>query len=247
MLLSETQKKEILVKAKDWFRKSVMESHLRNAKKLKKASEFNINPFTATYLANFLTGDASPESIAKALIYPRILGTSINTTFGGAIQNFTNDVLGTFSSTTLGIDIEYEDQQDGRKKYCQIKSGPNTINKDDVETIHQHFKAVKNLARTNNLALQVNDMVVGIVYGERSEISQHYKNLESKHDYIVLVGREFWEKLTGDNEFYDDLIAVIDEVAEESDFREELDSIIKDLSNDQKVIELSNMANKESK
>lgn len=32
MLLSETQKKEILVKAKDWFRKSVMESHLRNAK-----------------------------------------------------------------------------------------------------------------------------------------------------------------------------------------------------------------------
>uniref|UniRef100_UPI0015D4034C PmeII family type II restriction endonuclease n=1 Tax=Acinetobacter sp. 10FS3-1 TaxID=2563897 RepID=UPI0015D4034C len=178
---------------------------------------------------------------------PRILGTSINTTFGGAIQNFTNDVLGTFSSTTLGIDIEYEDQQDGRKKYCQIKSGPNTINKDDVETIHQHFKAVKNLSRTNNLALQLNDMVVGIVYGERSEISQHYKNLESKHDYIVLVGREFWEKLTGDNEFYDDLIAVIDEVAEESDFSEELDSIIKDLSNDKKIIELSNMANKESK
>ena len=31
------------------------------------------------------------------------------------------------------------------------------------------------------------------VIGERSEISQHYKNLESKHDYIVLVGREFWE------------------------------------------------------
>lgn len=116
-----------------------------------------------------------------------------------------------------------------------------------METIHQHFKAVKNLARTNNLALQVNDMVVGIVYGERSEISQHYKNLESKHDYIVLVGREFWEKLTGDNEFYDDLIAVIDEVAEESDFSEELDSIIKDLSNDKKIIELSNMANKESK
>jgi len=54
--------------------------------KTKKASEFNINPFTATYLANFLTGDASPESIAKALIYPRILGTSINTTFGGQFK-----------------------------------------------------------------------------------------------------------------------------------------------------------------
>jgi hypothetical protein len=246
-MLSETQKNEILEKAKDWFRNSVMESHLRNAKKLKKSSEFKINPFTTTYLANFLTGNASPESIAKALIYPRILGTSINTTFGSAIQNFTNDVLGAFSSTTSGIDIEYIDQEDGRRKYCQIKSGPNTINKDDVETLHQHFKAVKNLAKTNNKPLQVNDMVVGIVYGERKEISQHYKNLDTKHDYVVLVGKEFWAKLTGDEDFYDDLIAVINEVAGESDFCDELNSIINELAKDEQILELSSMANKESK
>jgi len=187
-MLSEDQKKEILEKAKHWFRDSVMESHLKNAQKLKSSTEFNINPFTTTYLANFLTGNASPESIAKALVYPRILGTSITTTFGNAIQHFTNDVLGTFKSTTSGIDVEYIDQDDQRRKYCQIKAGPNTINKDDVETIHQHFQAVKNLARTNNLKLQLDDMVVGIVYGERSEISGHYKKLESKHNYVVLVG-----------------------------------------------------------
>ena len=31
---------------------------------------------------------------------------------------------------------------DGEKKYCQLKSGPDTINKDDVETIAGHFKSV---------------------------------------------------------------------------------------------------------
>ena len=246
-MLSEDQKKEILEKAKHWFRDSVMESHLKNAQKLKSSTEFNINPFTTTYLANFLTGNASPESIAKALVYPRILGTSITTTFGNAIQHFTNDVLGTFKSTTSGIDVEYIDQDDQLRKYCQIKAGPNTINKDDVETIHQHFQAVKNLARTNNLKLQLDDMVVGIVYGERSEISGHYKKLESKHNYVVLVGKEFWTKLTGDNEFYDDLIAVIDEVAQESDFCEQLNAIISELAKDQHILELANMANKEPK
>lgn len=75
------------------------------------------------YLANFLTGNSSPKSIAKALIYPRILGTSITTSFGTNIQKFTNDVLDAFGSTTPGIDIEFIDRIDGHKKYCQMKSG----------------------------------------------------------------------------------------------------------------------------
>ncbi len=51
-------------------------NHIKNTQKLEKPSEFNINPFLVC-LENFLCGDAKPESIAKALIYPRVLGTSI--------------------------------------------------------------------------------------------------------------------------------------------------------------------------
>ena len=145
------QKAEILQSAKNWFRDSIATNHKRNTEKLGDPKEFNINPFLVNYLANFLTGDNSPESIAKALIYPRMLGTSITTTLGTSMQRFTSDVLGGFGSMITGIDIEFEDQLDGRKKYCQLKSGPNTINKDDVETISGHFTAAKNLARTNNL------------------------------------------------------------------------------------------------
>jgi hypothetical protein len=91
---------------------------------LKKSSEFNINPFLAVYLANFLTGNSSGKSIAKALIYPRILGTSITTSFGTNIQKFTNDVLDAFGSTTPGIDIEFIVNIQSRSIFISIAMTP---------------------------------------------------------------------------------------------------------------------------
>ncbi len=160
-------KQEILETAKQWFRETVAHNHIVKTDELIDPRKFDINPFTAVYLANFLTGNSSPESIAKALLFPRVLGTSISTIFGQGVQKFTNDVLGAFGSTTNGIDIEFIDQVDGYKKYCQLKSGPNTINKDDVESIAGHFKGVIHLARTNHQRINREDM---IVIGVRHEL-----------------------------------------------------------------------------
>lgn len=79
------------------------------------------------YLANFFTGSMDNESLARVLVYPRVLGTSINTTFGTQMQYFVNEVLGSQGSLSSGIDIEFVDRIDGMKKYCQIKAGPETI------------------------------------------------------------------------------------------------------------------------
>lgn len=233
------EKKEILLKAKDWFKTSIMDQHIINTKKLISVNEFNINPFLTPYLANFLTGNSKPESIAKALIYPRVLGTSINTSFGAGIQKFTTDVLSSYASTTSGIDIEFVDTIDKQRKYCQLKAGPNTINKDDVETIAGHFKSIKNLARTNNLKISFDDLIVGVIYGNENQLSGHYKRLVSEYSYPVIVGKEFWNHLTGDEEFYFDLIKAISSVAIESDFRSELNSIIRELAKVKEITELS--------
>ena len=104
-----------------------------------------------------------------------MLGASITTSFGQNLQRFTSDVLGAFGSTTQGIDIEFIDQIDKQKKYCQLKAGPNTINKDDVDTIHNHFRNIRNLARTNNLQVTLQDLVVGVIYRESYQLSGHYK------------------------------------------------------------------------
>jgi hypothetical protein len=230
---------EILEKAKEWFRSTIAVNHISNTKKLKRSSEFNINPFLAVYLANFLTGNSSALSIAKALIYPRVLGTSITTSFGTNIQKFTNNVLDTFGSTTPGIDIEFIDQVDGHKKYCQLKAGPNTINKDDVETIAGHFQSTIRLARTNNLRVSLNDMIVGVIYGESDDLSGHYIRIANQYHYPVYVGKDFWHRLTGDENFYEKLITSIGSVAIEADYSQELEDVIRQLAEQDDVQKLS--------
>ncbi len=129
-----------------------------------------------------------------------------------------------------GIDIEFTDALDGRRKYCQVKLGPNTINRDDVETIHKHFKDARNLGRTNNVKVEHGDLVVAILYGEPGQESGHYKRLRDEYDYPLFIGQEFWHRLTGDKRFYADLRQAIAEVAIEARGATLLDGTIKQLA-----------------
>lgn len=210
------QRTQILENAKDFFRNEIVHAHINSAcKRASKLSEYNINPFLFKYLANFLTGNDSSESIAKALVLPRVLGSSINTSFGMKIQRLISTLFQGLGSTTPGIDIEFFDGIDGRKKYCQLKAGPNTINHDDVTTVINHFNGIRNLARTNNLNIGIHDMIVGVIYGEESELSSHYKRISQS--YPVIIGKDFWHRLTGKEDFYFELIDAIGDVALEVD------------------------------
>ena len=167
------------------------------------------------YLAAFLCGNTEPVSLAKALVYPRILGTSLNTSFGQNIQVFISqlqEVVGGASGID-GIDIEFVDAIDGRRKYCQCKAGPQTINKDDIATILGHFKYLMNKSRLDRMGLQFDDLIVGVLYGETQNLSAVYKAINSH--YPVMCGSEFWERLTGDKNFYNRLAKAFGEVVEE--------------------------------
>ncbi|UAC48737.1 restriction endonuclease [Bacillus aquiflavi] len=235
-----SQNDDIVERAKEFFRKEIVPSHISNTEKLTRLSEFKLNPFLDKYKASFLTGNDDPKSIAKALVYPRVLGTSINTTFGNKLKKFCSEVLEGFASTTSGIDIEFIDKVDGRRKYCQIKAGPNTINKDDVETIKGHFASVKNLARTNNLNIGFNDLIVGVFYGTPEDLSGHYKKINQEHP--VIIGAEFWYRLTGEKDFYRKLTDAIGDVASEYDGSELIEKVINSLAKDiEETIELKKL------
>ena len=120
-----------------------------------------------------------------------------------------------FGSTTTGIDIEFIDQIDNRRKYCQIKSEPQTINRDDVKTICDHFSGVKNLARTNGLQVSITDMVVGVFYGVPLELSGHYRR-DKERVFRFCVSKSFAQRLTGDDKFYKDLYSAIGEAGTRS-------------------------------
>lgn len=222
-------RKQILDNAKDFFRNEIVQSHINGAcERASRLSEYNVNPFLFKYLANFLTGNDDPKSIARALVLPRILGSSITTSFGMKIQSLISTLFQGLGSTTQGIDIEFIDEIDGRKKYCQLKAGPNTINYDDVTTIVNHFNGVRNLARTNNLNVGINDMIVGVVYGEETELSSHYKKIGQT--YPVHIGQDFWHRLTGKADFYFELIDAIGDVALEVDASNVVEATIEKLA-----------------
>ncbi len=229
--MNQKEQELILLKAKSFFKEEIVKSHLdKSCKDASKLSNYNINPFLIKYLANFLKGDDSPRSIAEALILPRILGSSINTSFGMKVQKLISNVFEGFGSTTPGIDIEFIDALDKRKKYCQLKSGPNTINHDDVETIFNHFQSIKGIARTNNLQISTTDLIVGVLYGEFVELSSHYQRINK--EYPVIVGKDFWYRLTGNEYFYSNLINAFGEVAFEIDGRGRLEESILNLTSE---------------
>ncbi len=239
MTMTNSEKSDILEKAKQWFLGTMAENHVKNTEKLADPNEFNINPFLTPYIANFFAGNSSSESLAKALIYPRALGTSITTSFGTNMQRFSSDVLASFGSTTAGIDVEFVDVVDGRKKYCQLKAGPNTINYEDVETIHGHFSSVLHLARTNSAGVGLGDLIVGVLYGEAGDLSGHYRRIESQYHHTVIIGKDFWHRLTGDETFYHDLVNAIAQVAESVDGVEVLEQAVKNLSESEVIQKLS--------
>ncbi len=218
------EKREIIRKFKEWFREDVIRNHEKNTTKLVNIEEFNINPILIKYLANYLEGDSNPRSIAKTLVYPRVLGTSITTTFGTAMQKFITTVLDAYGSLIEGIDIEFEDQIDREKKFCQLKSGPNALNKDDIKTVKDHFLTARRTATRNNLKLTNNSFVFCMIYGEPGEMNSFIEKVAV--DYPVYIGREFWHRFTGDETFYKDLIVAIEDVAKEVNMKELVDEVI---------------------
>ena len=228
--MNEQEKKELLERAKTLFRDSFAANHYKNTKSLNKVSSFTVNPFLHKYLTMFAFGEDTPENRAKALLFPRAFGTSVTTGFGSFIQKLCNELRQSYPSTTAGMDIEFDDATDGRHKYCQLKASPQTINKDDVKTVKDHFRAVINLGRTNGQAIAAMDCVVGVCYGIRSDLSSHYKKIDE--DYPVYIGDEFWTRLTGDDHFYEDLINAFAEVAADINASGMVDETVQQLAED---------------
>jgi len=204
--------KELINQIVEYFEINVFEQHINTCLKThSKLKAYNINPIIVKYLSKVLDDNYCAEGVAKALYYPRVLGTSINTTFGTRIQNMFIDLKMAEGSFIKGMDIEFTDKVDNRKKWCQLKSGPNTINSEDVKPLIDKFTSTINLARTNRAFAGINntDFVVGVLYGEQSELSMHYKKIDQIHP--VLIGKDFWHRITGYPDFYSKLVVALHE------------------------------------
>lgn len=200
---------ELLQIITDYFEENIFDNHKKNVlKEHSKLKSYKINPIIVKYLSKVLEDNYTPIGIAKALYYPRVLGTSITTSFGTRIQRMFVELGLADGSLIPEMDIEFIDKIDNRRKWCQLKSGPNTINSGDVKPLLRKFSKVANLGRTNAMNLSNSDLILGVLYGSEEQLSQHYKNIDET--YPVIVGIEFWHRLTGFPDFYNKLVANLD-------------------------------------
>lgn len=196
----------------------------------KKYESFKVNPFTIQATASAFGSPVTSNSLARAVVYPFALGTSIATSFGSRFQGFMVSTTGGLAKASVvsGMDIEYEDALDKRHKYCQIKSGPTTINKDDIKTIEDHFKDLTNLSRTNHLPLDASDKVVGVLYGSHDDLSTMYRAIE-KDGINVFAGEDFFYHITGISGLYQGLIESAQRAAENSKMQGSIQKLIKEV------------------
>ena len=122
----------------------IMEGQVKKIKSWK-MKNFKINPFTIKMLSQIGFGGCDPRSMARALVYPRILGTSLATSFGTRTQFFCVEAGFAKASGVAGMDIEFTDKINGRDIYAQLKAGPTTINKDDVKPMCDKFDDARRL------------------------------------------------------------------------------------------------------
>ncbi|MEI3611153.1 hypothetical protein [Pseudogracilibacillus sp. SO30301A] len=90
--LNQEELNQIIAKFKHFFKNEIVKNHIKNTEKLVSLKEFNLNPFLDVYKAVYLSGKSDAKSIAKALVYPRVLGTSINTSFGQQLQKYCSEI-----------------------------------------------------------------------------------------------------------------------------------------------------------
>lgn len=223
----------------EYFKTYIFENHITaSINTHSKLKSYNINPIVVKYLSKVLENDYSPIGVAKALYYPRVLGTSINTSFGTRIQNMFVDLKIAEGSLIKGMDIEFVDKIDKRRKWCQLKSGPNTINSEDVKPLVKKFTDTINLARTNKAFKNINntDFIVGVLYGEQDELSMHYKVIDKTHP--VVIGKDFWHRVTGFPTFYDGLVESLQLLIENIDTQDLINKGVQELA---KEIEVSSL------
>lgn len=230
---------EIISEILEYFKVYIFENHIKaSINTHSKLKSYNINPIVVKYLSKVLENGYKPIGVAKALYYPRVLGTSINTSFGTRIQNMFVDLKIAEGSLIRGMDIEFIDKIDNRRKWCQLKSGSNTINSEDVKPLIKKFSDTINLARTNKAFKNINntDFVVGVLYGEQEELSMHYKVIDKTHP--VIIGKDFWHRITGFPKFYDGLVENLQILIENIDTQDLINKGVEALAKEIEVSQL---------
>lgn len=172
-----------------------------NLKKLK-LDDLKFNVVQLRAIAKMLDF-TSPEELLRYRLAQHLERGS-GTAMGVALQNIARELSGS-GSGAAGADIEV--MKNGQRHYVQVKSGPDTANKD----IAQNIARLLNSARARDPGAAC---VLGVTYARPDQISKIAKAELQAAGVELKVGREFWEFLSGDPNCLEELLEIAGEVGD---------------------------------
>jgi Type II restriction endonuclease EcoO109I len=150
------------------------------------------------YLYKAIGTESATEIVDEIL--KAYLSASDEGMFGDAFfEPVAKAVSGGTVSPSEGVDIAVETKD--RYKAISVKSGPNPFNSSQVKRQSDEFETLRR--RLTKLRKQF-DPILGHSYGRKQTPSTKTKV------YRDISGQQFWEELTGDSEFYQKLIALME-------------------------------------
>ena len=146
-----------------------------------------------------------PKTLLRYRLAQRVERGSV-TAFGTTLQAISKEIAG-HATGVAGADIMLV--RDGRHYYIQVKSGPDTANRD----IAQNIGALLNSARARDPEAVC---TFGVCYARPEQISGIVKGQLQRAGVGLKVGSEFWEFISGDPRCLSDLLALASEAAGEA-------------------------------
>lgn len=133
------------------------------------------------------------------------MSSSEETIFGDVFfEELAIKASGGIKSSADSVDLEV--REDGKVKLYAVKSGPHVFNAQSRRRQEQAFQEA-----INRLRRQVKEVeaIIGYAYGKKRQTEESRQ--ARPRNYREVAGKEFWEELTGDPDFYLKIVDLIGE------------------------------------
>lgn len=143
------------------------------------------------------------ESVLTAFV-----SSSEETIFGNCFfEPIAIAVSGGNKALAEGVDLMIEDKEANIIYAIAVKSGTSVFNADSKKRQEQNFMAASKLAQQAKARYEA---YIGYCYGRKKESGRGKPKM-----YRELAGKEFWEELTGDSDFYKKIITYMGTLPEQ--------------------------------
>lgn len=199
MLLTDAQRARIQA-----IFQRFLEGRVRNVERLT-LDQLKFNVIALRTSAPMLELD-DPTALLRYRLAQNLERSSV-TAMGSALQQVAREIAGQ-GTGVAGADIMLE--RDGRRYYIQVKSGPDTANKD----IAQNIATLLNSARARDPEAIC---LLGVCYGRAEQISPIARGELTNRGVGLRVGREFWEFISGNPDCMADVLELAGAAASSAD------------------------------